>query len=185
MPHEIYVACEGLKRMWRDGHPATVFFWTEMEAAARAAIMCPGDTVRVGEFIEFDMKGVWLRMRLPSGRYLLYPNATAEGERGEISYMAWDTYRKGWCRQGTYGGKLASDARQGLAREFLAYGMVDAEEAGYPLVLTVHDSLLAEVPDSPEFTAAALSGMLTKQRGWAPGIPLAAAGHEMYRYRKL
>jgi DNA polymerase len=115
----------------------------------------------------------------------LYPNATAEGERGEISYMAWDTYRKGWCRQGTYGGKLASDARQGLAREFLAYGMVDAEEAGYPLVLTVHDSLLAEVPDSPEFTAAALSGMLTKQRGWAPGIPLAAAGHEMYRYRKL
>lgn len=185
MPEDIWVACEGLKVMWRNAHPGTSSFWAQLEAAARTAIWNPGHTVKVGEHIEFDMKGVWLRMRLPSGRYLCYPNATADGERGAISYAAWNTYTKGWWKQSTYGGKFASDARQALAREFLAYAMVDAEDEGYPLVLTVHDELVAETPDSPEFTAAGLSGMLTRARSWAPGIPLAAAGHEMHRYRKL
>lgn len=185
LPQHIFVAAEGMKRMWREAHPATTSFWTQLEAAARTAIWNPGTTVKAGAHVEFDMKGVWLRMRLPSGRYLCYPNAAAEGERGEVSFMAWDVYRKGWARQTTWGGKLASDARQSVAREILADGLVAAEDRGLRPVLSVHDELVCEAPDGPEYTSAMLDDCLTYDRPWAKGLPLAAAGHEMYRYRKL
>jgi DNA polymerase len=51
-------------------------------------------------------------------------------------------------------------------------------------VLTVHDELVTEPVDVPEFTAEGLSAILATNPSWAPGFPLAAKGFESYRYRK-
>jgi DNA polymerase bacteriophage-type len=51
-------------------------------------------------------------------------------------------------------------------------------------VLTVHDELLTEPPDSDEFSSDALAEMMSTNPPWAAGLPLAAAGFEAYRYRK-
>jgi hypothetical protein len=66
----------------------------------------------------------------------------------------------------------------------LKAAMPEAEDAGYEFVLTVHDEGVTETPDSKIFSGAALAGMLAKQRSWTTGLPLAAAGSEMYRYHK-
>jgi DNA polymerase len=63
-------------------------------------------------------------------------------------------------------------------------GMRNAEEAGYPVVLRVHDELVCEVPDDPSFTDKALADMMSANPSWAIGLPLSAAGFEAYRYRK-
>lgn len=62
---------------WRAAHPRTKSLWYEMERAAKAAIENPGDSFEVRGLIRFDVVrdafGVdWMRMRLPSGRSLVY-----------------------------------------------------------------------------------------------------------------
>lgn len=187
LEQHVYVACEALKRMWRDAHPATTQFWEDCGKAAMRAYAAPGTKHKVGEFIEFDRRGVWLRMRLPNGGYLSYPNVGLDGDDEDatgLTYMAWNVYRKGWYRERTWGSKLASDARQAIARDVMASAMAPAEAAGYPIVLTVHDELLTEPPNDPKYTAEELSAILATNPVWAPGLPLAADGHEMMRYHK-
>jgi DNA polymerase bacteriophage-type len=73
---------------------------------------------------------------------------------------------------------------QAAARDVLAGSMPAVEKAGYPIILTVHDELVTETPDSPEFTADGLAEIMARSPEWAPDIPLAAAGFEARRYRK-
>jgi hypothetical protein len=73
---------------------------------------------------------------------------------------------------------------QSLSRDILMQGIFSAEEAGYKPVLTVHDELVTECPDTDEFSEAGLSEILAAPLDWCPGFPLAAEGFEAYRYRK-
>ena len=52
------------------------------------------------------------------------------------------------------------------------------------LFWNVHDELITETPDKPEFNAKELSKIMSTNPPWAKGLPLAAAGFEAYRYRK-
>ena len=73
---------------------------------------------------------------------------------------------------------------QAFARDVMAWNMPAIEGAGYEIVLTVHDEVVTETPDSEDFNAEQLSAMLATNPPWAEGLPLAAAGFEAYRYRK-
>ena len=183
LPQEVFVVLESLKRLWRGAHPATESLWGELETAARCAILNKNTVFEAGR-LKFDRKGAWLRMHLPSGRFLLYPNPRLEGPLQTIEFAGWDVYKRRWARVSTYGGKLAENATQALARDVMGHGMLRAEEAGYPIVLTVHDELVTEPVDAPEFTAKGLSGLLASVPPWAQGLPLAAKGFESQRYRK-
>ena len=70
----------------------------------------------------------------------------------------------------TFGG-----AGSGKLRDVLAYNMPAIEAAGYEIVLSVHDELLTETPDSPGFTADELGRMMATAPSWAAGLPLAEA----------
>jgi len=76
------------------------------------------------------------------------------------------------------------NATQAASRDVLAYGMLMAEERGYLTVLHVHDELLTETPDTPDFTSDELEEIMATNPPWAIGLPLAAGGFETYRYRK-
>lgn len=58
------------------------------------------------------------------------------------------------------------------------------EAALYAIILSVHDELLTETPDTEEFTAKGLSALLSTNPPWADGLPLAAGGFEAHRYKK-
>lgn len=183
LSRDVYIACEALKRMWRAAHRETVIFWDQLNRSAGLATRNPGVAYKAGEHITFRRDGVWLRMRLPSGRCLCYvkPEVT---DKGAISYMGVNQYTRQWARIHTHGGKLAENATQAFARDILAAGMPEIEDAGYDIVLTVHDENLTETDDDDRFTADELSAMMTRERSWAKGLPLAAKGYEGYRYRK-
>lgn len=51
-------------------------------------------------------------------------------------------------------------------------------------MLSVHDELITEAPDSPEFNADHLASLMATNPKWADGLPLAAAGFEAYHYKK-
>lgn len=180
---EVYVACEVLKSAWREAHANTKALWAAAGEAVRLAIKNPGESFPIGQHLKARRDGAWLRIRLPSGRYLCYINPDVDDD-GQISYFGVNQYTRQWGRIKTYGGKLIENATQAFARDILAYNMPAIEQAGYEIVLSVHDELLTETPDSPEYTADALGHMMASAPSWAAGIPLAAAGFETTRYRK-
>lgn len=73
---------------------------------------------------------------------------------------------------------------QAVARDVLADSMPRVEAAGYRIVLSVHDELITEAPDTTEFNAAHLSALMAAPPAWAEDLPLAAEGFEAARYRK-
>lgn len=175
-------------KAWRKAHPAIVRYWYALEDAASATIRGRGP-ISVGpreSAVVFDMVGTWLRIRLPSGRFLQYAGAqivdTPKGEK--IRYLGVNQYTRKWGWLFTYGGKFSENITQANAREKFVAAWPDAEAAGYEIVMRSYDELVTETPDSPEFNAEALSAILARPVGWAPSLPLAAAGFETYRYRK-
>jgi DNA polymerase len=183
LSNEVYVACEILKKAWREAHPCTVALWKAAGESVRAAINNPGETFPIGQHLKARRDGAWLRIRLPSGRYLCYLNPEVD-DAGQISYMGVNQYTRKWDRLKTYGGKLIENATQAFARDILAYNMPAIERSGYSIVLSVHDELLTETPDTDDYNVDTLSAMMATAPSWAQGIPLAAAGFETTRYRK-
>lgn len=176
-----FIVCDSLKRMWRGAHPAIAAFWKELQDAAVQAVLRPGVTTTC-RTLKLRRDGAWLRIRLPSGRFLCYPSPAIED--GKLSYMGVNQYSRKWARLKTYGGKLAENVTQAAARDILAASMRPVEDAGYQIVLSVHDELITEAPDSPEFNPGHLASFMTDNPAWAEGLPLAAAGFDVYRYKK-
>lgn len=181
LSRDAFVACDAIKRGWREAHARVAGYWATLRGAAIQATEWPGQTVQAG-LLKVRRDGNWLRIGLPSGRAICYPSPQVTD--GALSYMGVNQYSRKWSRLKTYGGKLFENACQAVARDVMAHNMPLIEAAGYSIVLTVHDEVITEAPDSPEFNAEHLAGLLAANPPWAPDMPLAAAGFEAYRYRK-
>ncbi len=179
----VWVACEILVLAWRDAHPMTVALWKAAGESVRAAIANPGETFDIGRHLKVRRDGAWLRVRLPSGRYLCYINPKVDDD-GQITYFGVNQYTRQWGPIKTYGGKLIENATQAFARDILGYNMPLIERDGYEIVLSVHDELIAETPDTSAYSHTRLAELMSTVPAWAKGIPLAAAGFETTRYRK-
>lgn len=168
---------------WRAANPHIVAFWAALDRAARAVIT-EHITVHVGKVTLFWQDGR-LFIQLPAGRRLCYisprfiPNRF--GSEG-IGYLAPAANGK-LVIQETFGGKLAENITQSIARDLLAHGMMSLEAAGYPIVFHVHDEAVMEVPIGQGSVAEACE-IMARPPKWAEGLPLRADGSEMPFYRK-
>jgi DNA polymerase len=177
-----WLVCDSFKRSWRRAHPAISSMWKELEEAARLAVLHTGTTYHCRS-LKLRRDGAWLRIRLPSGRFLCYPSPQVD-DQGGLSYLGLNQYTRKWSRIKTYGGKLIENVTQATSRDVLAASMRSIEDAGYQIVLSVHDELITEADDRAEFNSDHLAGLMATNPSWAPDLPLAAAGFEAYRYRK-
>lgn len=101
LKEETFKACDALKRLWRRAHPNVVALWSNLKEAVRQAAQHPGTayTVYAGngeERLKVIRVGAWLRIRLPSGRYLCYPHP----EVGPLKCEDCDGVGKFWCDLG-------------------------------------------------------------------------------------
>lgn len=141
--------------------------------------------------------GWWLKLELPSGRVLSYPGVGISVEkvideddaeqpeyRERVRYMGQNQTTRQWQKIYTYGGKLAENVTQALCRDMLAFALVGVERAGWPIVLHVHDEIVTDVPNEPQYSAAELERLMCELPDWAEGFPLAAEGQELFRYAK-
>lgn len=181
LSRQAWLVCESFKLGWREAHPAIRQFWKDIDNTVRQAIDTPGRTFQC-RMLKVRRDGAWVRIGMPSGRALCYPSP--EIVEGKITYMGLNQYTRKWARLDTYGGKICENLCQAIARDIMASNMQAIEEAGYAILLTVHDEILSETDDLPEFNADNLSALMAKNPPWAEGMPLAAAGFESLRYRK-
>lgn len=176
----IWIVCQSLVLLWRKAHPAIVKFWSNLEKAIKIAVN-QGKSTKVGR-LTVDRYQNWLRIQLPSGRYLSYPAPRAD--EYDISFVGVNPYTRQWGRISTYSGKAAENIVQGGSADVLMDGLLAADEAEYNPVLSVHDEIIAEPPDEPQFDDKGLSLLMTTSSPWADGLPLAAKGFTGYRYKK-
>jgi hypothetical protein len=174
-----YAAFEYVKQKWRAARPMTVKFWKDLAEGFKQATLYADKTFLAGR-IKFYRQGQWLRLRLPSGRNLnfLQPQVDKDG----ISFMGSDRYTRQWTRTYTHGGKLSGLVTQAFASDVLRASMEPIEDAGFDIVLTVHDETVVEA--SPDRTVKELADLMTRPIPWAPGLPLAADGFSAARYKK-
>lgn len=211
---KVWRTCDAIKRMWRESHPETVAFWRDLKDGILAAVRNPGRefwagahlrkngerAIRIWRTVETDssgrkVPGWWLCMELPSGRILSYPgigvSVTKETDEDgrvntnvRIKYQGENQLTRQWTTLYTHGGKACENIVQALCRDLLAYAMINVEGGGYPIVLSVHDELVCETPDTPDYTVPELEKLMCALPEWAEGFPLVAEGSEMYRYAK-
>jgi DNA polymerase len=171
-------------RIYRQNYSRVVQLWDDVNNAAVRAVNRPDEIQTVGK-IGYLKKDDFLFAILPSGRKLAYPYPKiVRGKRG----LAVEFYGKGddsvyWCRRTLYGGKLTQHATQGIGRDLIANGMLNAEKEGYEVITSVHDECLSEVHEGfGNLTRFEYS--LCEQPSWANGIPLTAEGYRSKRYKK-
>jgi DNA polymerase len=112
---------------------------------------------------------------------LTYMSELDVTKRSKLVYDPRNT--SNWGRIKTYGGMLAENLTQAVARDILAASMPKLEAAGYPIVLTVHDEVVCEVPDD-HGSVKEMEEIMCDLPAWAAGLPVAAEGFEGPRYRK-
>lgn len=182
LEERIWTVCHALVLMWRAAHPATCQFWAELDQACSMALKVPNKEYKVGSHISVDRVKAWLRIRLPSGRYLNYPSP--RGDDYSSSFMGIDPYTKQWVRISTYSGKRAQNIAEGIGADIIGDGLLAADSAGYNPVLSVHDEGITEPPDEDAYNDKHLSQLLVSASQWAEPMPLAAEGFTALRYRK-
>ena len=174
-----------LKRLWRKSNAAITAFWPKLESVVKTAVQEPGTVFFCGDHLKIMRVKNYLYIRLPSGRCLTFPAPQLEGRKGQLTFLGEHPYTKKWQRLSTYGGKLFENICQSGSRDVLYAAQQPAEDAGFKIVLHVHDELVTEAPiDNKELTLAKLCSILATNPPWAKGLPLAAAGFEGDRYRK-
>ncbi len=209
------------QKAYRTKYPRVKGLWYDMEGAAMNAVRDPGKIYtcgfagRVAWAMSVDRR--FLLCRLPSGRYLRYwkPEVRenwvtfcddescphfAENEvqkcpkrqlKTQLCFWGEDSETHQWTLLSTYGGALVENVVQAIARDLMAHGMLNVQAAGFDVLLTVHDEVLAEIlramAEKLGGAAAALKRFIELMCDvpvWASTCPVGAEGWTGERYHK-
>lgn len=177
--------------LYRSSSTGIVELWRELEAAALQACLEPGTRqVAARGLIRFKRESGYLWMKLPSGRLLCYSNPTVVERttpwgsvQPAVRVYGVNSMTKKWMPYDLYSGLLAENAVQAIARDILSEAMLRAEARQFPVVLSVHDEIVCELPES-QGSAHDLEEIMREVPEWASGLPLNAEGWENFRFRK-
>lgn len=163
---------------WRDANENIVGLWAQIEAAFKR-----GDTW-AGERLYVEKDGTDRRLVLPSGRAITYHNVGSRFETdqwGRRKQVITFTDPARFPFKGTtYGGRLAENVTQAVARDVLSEALVRLQRHGHKVVGHVHDEILVEGLTSVED----ITKIMVQSPDWADGLPLNAEGFTCPRYRK-
>ncbi|MBY2477606.1 DNA polymerase [Clostridioides difficile] len=171
---------------WRNANPNITKFWWDVDKAAKKAIK-DRTIVKLQHGIKFIYNPGVLFIELPSGRKLSYlrpkiePHTTFSGDK--VTYEGMEQTSKQWKRIDTYGPKLVENIVQATARDCLREAMFNVTDAGYDIVMHVHDELVLDV-DKKCGSLEEVNSIMGKEISWAKGLPLKADGYECDYYKK-
>ena len=186
---ELLIHCVAAKKIidiYRSTAYPVVGFW-EMCSGLLVSALAGGK--------EFSYKCLTFKkgeIVLPNGMSLLYPNLRQEAEKDATgkpvkdkqgkTKMNWVYGEEGKLPTKLYAGKITNNVTQAVARIVMTDGMLRVSKK-YPIAGTVHDELIAVVPDDEvEFAKTWVLAQMTMEPSYLQGIPLDADGGAHRRY---
>ena len=137
--------------------------------------------------IAFEYSDNFLFVTLPSGRKISYYKQKIEKEptsnQEVITYEGNLLTGDDWGRNKTWGGKLVENIVQAIARGCLSAVMLKLNDAGYKIIMHVHDEVILEMPEGVGSLEEVLKTM-SQPLYWAKDLKLTAEGYETAYYRK-
>lgn len=177
-------------KAYRETHWPVVDLWSTIAETAIRAVQHPGVRYRANHtmwFVEDD----FLFCQLPSGRRLAYYKPEVRWEptpwgedRPKLYHYSVNPLSKKWELAATYGGKLVENVVQAVARDLMAEAMLRIDEAGFEIVLSVHDEVVAEAPIKMNRPVHEFENLMATNPKWAAGMPVKVEGWKGMRYRK-
>lgn len=172
-----------LVNQWRTSNPHITKFWWDVDAAAVKAVK--ERTSVTYKNLCFTYRSGILFVTLPSGRHLSYIKPRMNQNRfgrESLSYEGVGESKK-WMRIETYGPKLVENIVQATARDLLAFAMLRLRDAGFEIVMHIHDEAVLEVPVGVS-SVEEVCRIMAVAPDWAAGLPLRADGYECPFYKK-
>ena len=165
------IASKAIIDTYRSTAYPVVAFWSLCETALHRALV-KGEEL-VYKCITFR-KG---EIELPNGMKLLYPDLRyVKDDKGRSQAVYGPHATK------LYAGKITNNITQALARIVMTDGMLRVAKK-YPIAGTVHDELIAVVPDDEVVDAKTwVLAQMTMEPSYMQGIPLSADGGAHRRY---
>jgi len=174
--------------------PLVPKLWRGLQDAALNAVYNQSHAESHGIAYEFVQSGMhkWLACHLPDGQTMWYydphiAHRAMPWDETDVrmgwSFMSWKDGQ--WKRIHAYGGLLTENAVQKFARGLLVEAMYRCEAAGFPIILTVHDAIMAE-PLSVNADWSVFKSIMeeTTAAAKAYGVPIAVEGYVGDRWRK-
>ena len=190
MAQRKWIAAELVKLAWRDNNPRIQQFWWDVENAAIEAVESPGKITAAGDYLRYRRAGSFLFCRLPSGRAISYAYPRVAwaptpwgSNKPTLLYKGVNGITRKWEESAFYGGLGTENVTQAVARDVMRDAMLRVDAAGYELILTVHDELVAE-NDASFGSLEEFNALAEKNPIWAPDLPIAVNGWEGPRYKK-
>ena len=187
LPEYAMVLMEYVVDLYRTSYPGVSNFWTDIEKTAIRAVKegRPYGGSFVSGKVSFDLTDVSLRCRLPSGRFIYYPKPRVVPHKyreGKFQ-LKHCTPSEGFKEVTTQGGQLVENVTQAVARDLLRDAKLNLRGTIYNTVLSVHDEIVAEVPEG-EGSVEDFTQHMQAMKPWAEGLPVLAETERMKRYRK-
>jgi DNA polymerase len=165
------IAAKRIIDIYRSTAYQVVSFWNTCSSLLESALY--GGVEAKYKCLTFRKEAI----ELPNGMVLKYPNLRIQkDDKGR------DQFVYGADATKLYAGKITNNVTQALARVVMTDGMLRVSKR-YKIVGTVHDELIAVVPDAEvEFAKTWVLAQMTMEPRYLPGIPLDADGGAHRRY---
>ena len=125
------------------------------------------------------------KIELPSGRCLTYRNVTRRGDEYTQVLTVAVPRGRNFIKTKTWGGKLTENLVQATARDLFIEGVLRVENAGFPVIMRVHDEVVCLVKEEDaEASAREIERLLATPPAWATGLPIEAEADIMDKYTK-
>ncbi len=162
-------------------------FWAAVEKAFKWVIKYPHEQAQVSRKYDgggnaagfrlafFNEKGT-VHIVLPSGRHLTYRHCAMKRTTmgSEIR----------WQHGYLWGGSITENIVQAVARDLLAYWILEVDKANLPIVLHSHDEIVCMLKDNDVHALDDMLGIMRTGPEWATGLPLGAEGCLTSVYKK-
>jgi DNA polymerase family A len=196
---------KGIVKGWRNIHPNIVSYGYENYKIVMEVIRT-GKPAWSGK-IQHYLEDLFLCSKLPSGRVLRYAYPRIEmvttpwgteqlgvtfmttkkpqNAHKEVDISADDEIGDGkWIRIQASPGLFTENYTQATARDVMVEAAYRCEfQFGYPITMSIHDELVAEVPER-HGSLEEFERVMAENPSWAPDLPIACEGWEGYFYRK-
>jgi hypothetical protein len=161
--------------------------WLVVEDFRRKSPKITGLWLKLGEALKNSAnKGEDFELGLPNGNVLTYRKPAYSSEPGEARQVYVGLTKNGRpIREKTHGSKLCENLVQATAREVFTETMLNVHDAGYKIILHVHDEIVVEVDeDKAEVAAKDIECLMGLPIAWAPELPVAAEAQISKVYTK-